>query len=110
MATIDEMEADHADYKDWISDTYGNRDWEQDNYGHTVTPQPKLQKIKRQGVVMDNKANVPVATKVQLLALREGTCPTCGKSSGCYVYDNLMLFYCHENTTHRFKELLNWGG
>lgn len=95
--TLDELEAEHADYLAWLAEEELK----------PAPPSPKLNVIMKKGE--SRHVNVPEAGKAQLLALREGVCPTCGKTAGCYVFDNIMLFYCHQVQHHRFKETLNWS-
>lgn len=96
--TLDEMEAAHKDYLEW----------QYEEYGHVEEPKPNLVPIDRKGATMKN-GTIPEATKSQLLALKEGICPTCGEPTGCYVFDNVMLFWCLKAQHHKFQETLNWS-
>lgn len=95
--TLDELEADHLDYQQWV-----NEEWPE-----AKVEKPKLVPIQKKGPALSN--NIPEATKIDLLALKDGVCAKCGGTCGCYVFENMMLFYCHAEPSHRFKETINWS-
>lgn len=107
--TLDEMEQHHAELAD-VDDTSLPVVVRDQMFSRGLPPvTPNLIPIRRPGTAMWNSINLPEANKVQLLALKDGACPTCGGIAGAYIFDNVMLFYCHAVTHHRFKETLNWS-
>lgn len=88
-------------------------EWLEEYEAYAVEDPPPLPKqtlvpVHRPGTAM-HSINVAEASKTQMLALKDGRCPTCGGSAGAYCFDNIMLYYCHGVTHHRFKETLNWS-